>query len=120
MTKKLYRSTTNKVIGGVCGGLGEYFNIDPVIVRLIVVAFTLMGGSGVLAYIIGYVVIPANPASQIRSADQSMGGADKSGSNPLVKVILIILIVMVGMALLSMAFAFFRFTMGTITHGFRF
>ena len=51
MEKRLYRSSRNKVLAGVCGGLGEYFEVDPVIVRLLVVVFTLMGGAGLIAYI---------------------------------------------------------------------
>jgi phage shock protein C len=48
--KKIYRSKKNKMIAGVCGGLGEFFNIDPVLVRLAWVVFTLFGGAGFLAY----------------------------------------------------------------------
>jgi phage shock protein C len=59
--KKLYRSRRNRMIGGVCGGIAEYFNIDPVIVRIIAVAFFFMGGSALLAYIIGLIVIPNEP-----------------------------------------------------------
>ena len=58
MAAKLYRSKTNRKLAGVCGGLGEYFDIDPVIVRIAWIIFTLMGGAGVLAYIIGWLVIP--------------------------------------------------------------
>jgi phage shock protein PspC (stress-responsive transcriptional regulator) len=57
-TTRLYRSTTDKVIGGVCGGLGDYLNIDPVIVRIIFVLLAIFGGSGVLVYIILWIVIP--------------------------------------------------------------
>lgn len=55
--KKLYRSRTNRLICGVCGGLGEYMNIDPTIIRLILVllAFT---GTGILAYFIAAIIIP--------------------------------------------------------------
>jgi phage shock protein C len=59
--KKLYRSRKNRMIGGVCGGIAEYFNIDPVIVRVVAVAFFFMGGSAVLAYIIGLIVVPNEP-----------------------------------------------------------
>jgi phage shock protein C len=59
--KKLYRSRQNRMIGGVCGGIAEYFNIDPVIVRVAAVAFFFMGGSALLAYVIGLVVIPNEP-----------------------------------------------------------
>jgi phage shock protein PspC (stress-responsive transcriptional regulator) len=46
------------MIGGVCGGLGEYLNVDPTLVRLLFILFALTGGSGVLAYLIMLVVIP--------------------------------------------------------------
>jgi phage shock protein C len=59
--KRLYRSRKNRMIAGVCGGIAEYFNIDPVIVRLIVVALFFVGGSALLAYIIAMIVIPYQP-----------------------------------------------------------
>lgn len=58
MDKRLYRSTENKMIAGVCGGLGEYFDIDPTIVRLVVVAAAVAAGSGLVAYILAWIVIP--------------------------------------------------------------
>ena len=61
MEKKLYRSKINKKICGVCGGIAEYLNMDPTIIRLILVLLTLAGGSGVLAYIIAAFIIPENP-----------------------------------------------------------
>jgi len=60
-TKKLYRSNTQKVIGGVAGGLGEYFNIDPVIIRVLFVLLILAGGGGLLLYVIMWIFIPQNP-----------------------------------------------------------
>ena len=56
--KKLYRSESNRMIAGVCGGIAEYFDIDPTLVRLGFVLFCLAGGSGVLAYLIAAIVIP--------------------------------------------------------------
>lgn len=56
--KKLYRSKTNRMIGGVCGGLGEYFDVDPTIIRLLWVVIFFMGGSGILIYIIFWIVLP--------------------------------------------------------------
>jgi phage shock protein C len=61
--KKLYRSKTDRKIAGVCGGLGKYLDIDPVIVRLAWVIFTLAGGAGLLAYIIAWIIIPEEPAA---------------------------------------------------------
>ena len=62
MKKQLRRSTENKVIAGVCGGIAEYFDIDPTLIRLVWVLFCALGGSGVLAYIIAAIIIPEAPA----------------------------------------------------------
>lgn len=56
--KRLYRSSTNYMICGVCGGIGEYFGIDPTLIRLAWVLFCCMGGSGILAYIVAAIIIP--------------------------------------------------------------
>ena len=61
MEKKLYKSDQNKMLDGVCGGIAEYFGIDPTVVRLIWALFSLMGGCGILAYIIAAIIIPRNP-----------------------------------------------------------
>lgn len=61
MKKKLYKSNTNRMINGVCGGIAEYFDIDPTLVRLGWVLFCAMGGSGFLAYIVAAIIIPRNP-----------------------------------------------------------
>ncbi len=61
MAKKLYKSNKNKMIDGVCGGIGEYINIDPTIVRLGWVVFCALIGSGIIAYIIAAIIIPRNP-----------------------------------------------------------
>ncbi len=58
---RLYKSSRDKVFEGVCGGLGEYFNIDPVIIRLIWLVAVIFGGTGVLAYFIAMLIIPKNP-----------------------------------------------------------
>ncbi|MDF2684933.1 MAG: PspC protein [Clostridia bacterium] len=57
-SKKLYRAEEGKMLAGVCAGVAEYFDIDPSIVRLAWILFSLMGGSGLLAYIICIFVIP--------------------------------------------------------------
>lgn len=58
MEKKLRRSARNTMLAGVCGGIGEYFSIDPTLVRLGWVLFSCLGGSGLLAYIIAAIIIP--------------------------------------------------------------
>lgn len=56
--RRLYKSTTNKMICGVCGGIAEYFNMDPSIVRLIAALIVIMAGTGLLVYIILAIVLP--------------------------------------------------------------
>lgn len=62
-SEKLYRSNTDKVIGGVAGGLADYFNIDAVIIRIIFVLLVLFGGGGILVYIILWIAIPTRVTS---------------------------------------------------------
>ena len=59
MERRLIRSNDNKMLAGVCGGLGEYLNIDPTLVRLVWAILCLAGGSGVLAYILAAFIIPS-------------------------------------------------------------
>jgi phage shock protein C len=56
--KRLTKSRDNRMICGVCGGIAEYFGIDPTVVRLALAVFCLAGGSGILAYIIAAIVMP--------------------------------------------------------------
>ena len=64
MSKKLYKSNDNKMIDGVCGGIAEYFDIDPTMVRLGWVLFCALGGSGFLACIIAASLTPRTPCCQ--------------------------------------------------------
>jgi len=61
MKKKLYKSKSSKMLAGVCGGIAEYFNADPTLVRLAWILFCACGGSGIIAYIIAAIVIPQEP-----------------------------------------------------------
>ncbi|UCB51893.1 MAG: PspC domain-containing protein [Candidatus Zixiibacteriota bacterium] len=61
MQKKIYRSRTNSMIAGICGGLGEYLSVDPTIIRVVAVLLIIPDGIGLLAYIIGWVIIPRRP-----------------------------------------------------------
>lgn len=58
--KKLHKSQVDKKLCGVCGGIADYFNIDPTLVRLLWVLFSLAGGAGLLAYIIAAIIMPEN------------------------------------------------------------
>ena len=61
MNKRLYRSKGDRMLCGVCGGIAEYFGIDPTLVRLAWVLFCALGGSGALAYVIAAIIIPRKP-----------------------------------------------------------
>jgi phage shock protein C len=61
MAKRLYRSRRNSMIAGVCGGLGEYLNVDPTIMRLVAVLLIFADGIGLIAYIIAWIIVPRNP-----------------------------------------------------------
>ncbi len=60
--RKLYKSRRDRMIDGVCGGIAEYFGVDPTIIRVVWVLITLMGGTGFILYIAGMIIIPTNPA----------------------------------------------------------
>jgi len=68
--KRLYQSGTERMIGGVCGGLAEFFNIDPTIVRLIFVILLLTGSAGFWIYLILLVVVPEESRSNEQSRSQ--------------------------------------------------
>ncbi|MBE9508592.1 MAG: PspC domain-containing protein [Chloroflexi bacterium] len=59
--KRLYRSATERQIAGVCGGLAEYFSLDPLLVRILMVVFALANGAGFLFYILAWAFIPKVP-----------------------------------------------------------
>jgi phage shock protein C len=106
--KRLYRSRKNRMLGGVCGGIAEYFEIDPVIIRLIAVALFFVGGSAILAYIIALIVIPYEPletaAGQNRetapaaatAASSTAADAPRQGSGDAVPLFLGIVLIILG------------------------
>lgn len=61
MEKKLYRSPTNRKIAGVCGGIAEYFGVDPTLIRVIWAVLAFAYGSGLLAYLLCAIIIPEEP-----------------------------------------------------------
>ena len=68
LKKPLYKSRKNKMIDGVCGGIGEYFGIDPTLVRLGFVGLCVLAGGGLLAYIVALIIIPQAPEGYDPSA----------------------------------------------------
>lgn len=65
MAKKLYRSNRDRIIGGVCGGLAEYFGIDTTWIRLLVLVLIFTAGFGILFYIGAIIIIPRDPVSRL-------------------------------------------------------
>jgi phage shock protein C len=63
--KRLYRSRKEQMVAGICGGIAEYFAVDPTIVRLVFVLLALLGGPGLLIYIVLWIVIPEEPVEGI-------------------------------------------------------
>lgn len=81
MNRKLYRSRKDKMLGGVAGGLAEYFDIDPTLVRIAFVIILFLGGSGILAYLILWIVVPEEPYvfnMPGSGTDQSQTGEQKT------------------------------------------
>ncbi len=67
--KKLYRSRDDRMIGGVCGGLGKYFNVDPTLIRLGFILMGLAAGSSIILYIAMWIVIPEEPIEKAKRED---------------------------------------------------
>ena len=91
MAKKLYRSTTDKMLGGIAGGLAEYFDIDSTLVRVLFILTVFLGGGGIIAYIIFWIIVPerafvvtpgpapTDPGEQ--SDEQDNSGSETGSSN---------------------------------------
>lgn len=60
-TRKLYRSRTNRMVAGVCGGLAQYFNVDATLMRVLFVVLTVLGGAGPLIYLVMWIIVPNEP-----------------------------------------------------------
>jgi len=65
MDRKLYRSRTDARLAGVCGGLGEFLGLDPTVVRLVFVLLAMLGGHGILIYLIMWLVMPPAPETAL-------------------------------------------------------
>lgn len=121
--KKLYRPKAGRILGGVCAGIAEFLDYDPTIIRLVFVIVTLLGGSGVLIYLILWLIIPSegNPseisqqnikigADEMRQRAQNFAQEAKSYTkkgNP--RQTLGIILIILGAFFLIQNFSFFRF-----------
>ncbi len=102
-TKRLYRSRHNKIIAGICGGIAEYFDIDPVIVRLLMVLLFIYG-VGLIIYILGWIMIPQEPSEipqeEVIDVDEEKKRREKLGAI----VLIIIGVVLIFGEFYSMSF----------------
>ncbi len=80
--KRLFRSRRQSIIGGVAGGLAEYFEVDVVLVRLLWVLAAFVGGGGVLAYIVAWIIIPEEPSPSLASKPGKKPGRETSKETP--------------------------------------
>jgi len=80
--KRLYKSRTNKVIDGVCGGIAEYFEVDPVLVRILFVLFFFFWGSAVIAYIVGMIIMPRRPLVEDEYPEPAAERSRDTGAEP--------------------------------------
>jgi phage shock protein PspC (stress-responsive transcriptional regulator) len=69
MNNNLHRSVKNKILGGVCGGLGEFFRVDPTVVRIIFILITIFAGSGIFIYLLLWLLIPSQKNIGVISED---------------------------------------------------
>lgn len=95
--KKLYRSRQNRVFAGIAGGLGEYFEIDPVVIRLIWLVLIFLWGTGLVAYLIAWLIIPKEP----KAGNVSPVTISTSSPNHRGKVFFGILFILLGLILIA-------------------
>jgi phage shock protein C len=98
--KKLYKSRKHKVVDGVCGGIAEYLDVDPVLIRLIAVLFFFTGGATLIAYIVGMIIIPHQPPEDAResetaqaqdaTASYSQAGSHKHAGSLIIGILMIL------------------------------
>ena len=93
--RRLYRSHQNKVLAGICGGVGEYLNVDPTLVRIVWLMLIFFGGSGIILYLLAYFIMPEGPAVA------GVPAAPASGSSALALVFGATLIVVGGLLLMD-------------------
>ncbi len=80
--KRLYRSSRERILGGVAGGIGDYFDVDPTLVRLAWILLAFAGGVGILAYIVAWIIIPEAPWRSRAGEDPKPGGRAAAGEQP--------------------------------------
>ncbi len=89
--KRLVRTREGRMLAGVASGLGRYFGIDPVLVRLVFVILALAGGGGVLAYIVAWIIIPEEAGPGVAQGDGENGSSSVSATSATAGILLIAL-----------------------------
>lgn len=107
--KRLYRSRTNRVIAGVCGGFAEYLDIDPTLVRIIWVLLTIFGGWGLILYLAALIIVPLNPVYGVNPSTTVASGATKPVTDPSAIQIIGITLVVIGFFILFINLDIFSF-----------
>lgn len=87
---RLYKSRNDKIFDGVCGGIAQYFGIDPVIIRMLWVLLVLFGGTGVLAYLVAMIIIPKEPEITVEENQEDEDKAVETYSQKFWGILLII------------------------------
>jgi phage shock protein C len=77
MDRRLYRHRTNRIIAGVCGGVGDYLGIDPTFVRIFFVLFAFTNGIGVMVYLLMWIIVPPEDARNVSLRESARTGADE-------------------------------------------
>lgn len=94
--RRLYRSETQRIVAGICGGLGEYFAVDPIWFRIGFVVLTIGGGSGVLIYLLMWLIVPVRPKGEL-------AGETTPGTLTGAAVVGVVLVIAGGIALVNTA-----------------
>lgn len=108
-SKRIYRSNTDKMLGGVCGGLAEYFELDPTLVRILAVCGLIFGGFAFPAYIIAWIIIPESDVYQESSSSGSTTFSRSGNSSPMMGLIGGGLLLFFGMSMLFDNFDMFHY-----------
>lgn len=80
-TRKIYRSREDRMIGGICGGLAEYFDVDSTLIRLALLILFFASGVGLLVYIVAWIVVPEKPLREDKNNNATKDGAYNTGSD---------------------------------------
>ena len=75
--RKLYRSRSERMIAGVCGGLGEFFGIDATLLRVLFVLLAVFGGSGIIIYLVTLIIVPEEPLKQTLGKSEMLKAAEE-------------------------------------------